>query len=117
MFFTFILLAQAGANTSASLLMMVAMFAIVYFFMIRPQMNRVKEQQTFVANLQKGDWVVTQGGIHGKIGRINSDTTMMLEVDKTTTLKVERSMVAMEYTKALQERMNSTAVVSTEPQS
>ena len=42
---------------------------------------------------------------------------MMLEVDKTTTLKVERSMVAMEYTKALQERMNSTAVVSTEPQS
>ena len=102
MFFTFILLAQAGANTSASLLMMVAMFAIVYFFMIRPQMNRVKEQQTFVANLQKDDWVVTQGGIHGKIGRINSDTTMMLEVDKTTTLK---------------ERMNSTAVVSTEPQS
>ena len=78
--------------------------------MIRPQMKRAKEQAAFIAELKKGDWVVTSGGIHGKIARINSDSTMMLEVDKTTTLKVERAMIAVEHTKKLQETIKNTAL-------
>lgn len=89
------------------LLMMAAIFFIFYFFMIRPQMKRAKEQAAFIAELKKGDWVVTSGGIHGKIARINSDSTMMLEVDKATTLKVERAMIAVEHTKKLQETIKS----------
>ena len=54
--------------------------------------------------------MVTSGGIHGKIARINSDSTMMLEVDKTTTLKVERAMIAVEHTKKLQEAIKNTAL-------
>ena len=85
--------------------------------MIRPQMTRAKEQASFIAGLKKGDWVITSGGIHGKIARINSDSTMMLEVDKTTTLKVERAMIAVDHTKKLQETLDTTTAPQIPPQS
>lgn len=107
----FPILAQNPAGSILpQLMMMGAIFLVFYFFMIRPQMNRAKEQQAFIAGLQKGDWVVMSGGIHGKIARINSDSTMMIEADKTTTLKVERAMVSVEYTKSLQQSLKAAAL-------
>jgi preprotein translocase subunit YajC len=71
---------------------LVAIFAIFYFIMIRPQRKRQKEQQKMIASLQKGDKVMTIGGIYGTIDSIN-ETTLILKVEGGTTLKVARSAV------------------------
>ena len=71
---------------------LVAIFAIFYFVMIRPQRKRQKEQQAMIAALQKGDKVMTIGGIYGTIDSIN-ETTVILKVEGGTTLKVARTAV------------------------
>lgn len=57
------------------------MFLIMYFFMIRPQMKRQKEAKSFREQLQKGDKVVTIGGVHGKVVEIN-ETSVVLSVEQ-----------------------------------
>ena len=54
-----------------SMLLILAMFAVLYFLMIRPQMKRAKEHKTMVEGLQKGDEVITAGGILGRITRVD----------------------------------------------
>ena len=71
---------------------LVAIFAIFYFVMIRPQRKRQKEQQAMIAALQKGDKVMTIGGIYGTIDSLN-ETTVILKVEGGTTLKVARTAV------------------------
>ena len=78
-------------------------FVIIYFFMIRPQSKKAKDQRNFLENIQKGDRIVTIGGIHGKILAINDDS-FLIEVDATTKLKIEKSVISLEFTKSLQER-------------
>lgn len=66
--------ATAGpAGDYTSILMMVAMFGIVWFMMIRPQMKRAKEHKAMTEALQKGDEVLTQGGIAGRISKIGEN--------------------------------------------
>ena len=64
--------AQAGADYSF-LIMMIAIFAIMYFFMIRPQNKKQKEIQNFRNNLQVGQDVITAGGIYGKVKSIEGN--------------------------------------------
>jgi preprotein translocase subunit YajC len=71
---------------------LVAIFAIFYFVMIRPQRKRQKEQQAIIAGLQKGDRVMTIGGIYGTIESLNDDS-VVLKVEGGTTLRVARSAV------------------------
>jgi preprotein translocase subunit YajC len=71
---------------------LIAIFAIFYFIMIRPQRKRQKQQQAMIAALQKGDKVMTIGGIYGTIDSIN-ETTIILKVEGGTTLKVARTAV------------------------
>lgn len=73
-----VLQAQGGADYSF-LIMMVAIFAIMYFFMIRPQNKKQKEIANFRKNLEVGQSVVTAGGIYGKIKEIE-DNTVVVEV-------------------------------------
>jgi preprotein translocase subunit YajC len=68
-------------NPMNSVLFMVAMIAVMYFFMIRPQMKRAKEQKEFSNNTQVGDTIVTTAGFYGKIVRINDDGTLSVELD------------------------------------
>lgn len=76
------------------IIMMVAMFAIVYFFMIRPQNKKQKEIQKFRNSLQVGQDVITIGGIHGTVKTINEeDNTVMLEVATGTKMKFEKSAI------------------------
>lgn len=75
------------------ILLIVIILVIFYFFMIRPQMKRSKEQKKFRDNLQKGQKVVTIGGIHGKITDID-DTTVTIEVEGGSRLKMEKSAIA-----------------------
>ena len=72
----------------------VLIFAVMYFFMIRPQIKKQKKEREYRLALQKGDKVITIGGIHGKITDIKEDA-FIIEVHGGTTLKVEKSAVSM----------------------
>ncbi len=71
---------------------------IFYFFMIRPQQKKQKEQKKFIEEIKKGDNVVTMGGIHGKVSSIENDT-VLLEVDRSTKIKVEKSSISLDASK------------------
>lgn len=81
-----------GGLSSTSMLMIVAMIAIFYFVMIRPQSKKQKELKRQREAMQKGDRVVTAGGIHGKIRDIR-DTTIMVEVAPGVELKLDKASV------------------------
>ena len=71
--------------------------AVFYFFMIRPQLKKAKDQKKFKEQIKKGDKIITIGGIHAKIAEI-SETTFIIEVEGGNRLKIEKSAVSMENT-------------------
>jgi preprotein translocase subunit YajC len=87
-----------------SMLFMLGMLAVMYFFMIRPQMKKAKEQKEFSNSTDAGEMIVTIAGIHGKIIRTNEDGTISVEVDRNTILKMEKSAISMEMTMALRKK-------------
>ena len=93
---TNLILMQAApkGDMTSMIIMMVALFAIMYFFMIRPQNKKQKEIQKFRNSLQAGQDVVTIGGIRGTIRRIDENaTTVTLEVATGTKLVIEKSAI------------------------
>ncbi len=93
-----ILLQAAAGGTGAqgsgwtSILMIVALIAIFYFFMIRPQSKKQKEIKKFRDAMQKGDKVTTAGGIHGKIREIKNDV-IVLQIDDNVKITIDKGMV------------------------
>lgn len=83
--------AQQGSSWSG-LLMIVLIFVIFWLFFIRPQNKRAKEQQKFRESLQKGDKVVTIGGIHGKVEEVR-ENTVLVSVDHNTKIEFEKSAI------------------------
>jgi preprotein translocase subunit YajC len=73
---------------------LVLIFAMFYFFMIRPQRKRQKEQQAMMAGLQKGDKVITAGGIYGTIDSLRDDS-VVIKVEGGGTLRVARGSLAV----------------------
>lgn len=97
MFYTIIL--QADAGSLMSMLPFAAMILVLYFFMIRPQMNRQKKEKAFQAEIKSGSKVVTSSGIHGKITEVNNtDNTITIETGAGR-IKFERSAISMELSK------------------
>jgi preprotein translocase subunit YajC len=86
-----------GGGTG-TLIMMGGMIAVFYFFMIRPQAKKTKQQKELINNLQKGDKIVTIAGIHGVINKVNEDGTINLEVSPGSYIKIEKSAISMEWT-------------------
>ena len=86
---------QGSGGGPLAFLPMVLMFAIIYFLRIRPQMRRQKTQRTTLANLKKGDQVITRGGIYGKIEAFKGkdDTKVILDVGKGAKLTVARAYI------------------------
>ena len=84
--------AAAGDSGFMGLLPIVLMFVLLYFLMIRPQMKRAKEQKQMIEALQKGDEVVTAGGVVGRISEMG-DAFLTLEVAPNTALTVQRTAV------------------------
>ncbi|MBQ5863865.1 MAG: preprotein translocase subunit YajC [Bacteroidales bacterium] len=82
---------QAGSNWSF-LLMMVAIFGVMYFFMIRPQKKKQKEIEKFRNSLKKGDKVVTIGGIYGTVAEIK-EKYVLVEVDANVKLRIDKSAI------------------------
>ena len=90
------LLLQAFSGL-AQLFFPVAILAVFYFFLIRPEQNKKKKQSNFINNLKKGQKVVTVGGVHGKIVNIEK-TVVTLDVDRGTKIQVDRNSVSLEMT-------------------
>ncbi|MCE7058929.1 preprotein translocase subunit YajC [Dyadobacter sp. CY343] len=91
------LLAQAASDGSQTMIYQVVMWVgiigVFYFFMIRPQQKKQKEQKELLTNLKKGDQVVTIGGVHARIYTVE-DATVTLELDKGVKLTVDKSAIA-----------------------
>jgi preprotein translocase subunit YajC len=84
--------AQPQQNGWMSILMMVLIFVVFYFFMIRPQTKKQKEIQKQRNAMKAGDKVVTAGGIYGKIKEVN-ETTILIEVADNVRIKVDKNSV------------------------
>ena len=83
---------QAGGGNFSMIIVMVAIFAIMYFFMIRPQQKKQKEIMNFRNNLTVGQEVVTAGGIYGKIKELDV-TTVTLEIASGVKIKIDRNSI------------------------
>ena len=92
-----------GGGSLWSLLFPLLIILIVYFFMIRPQQKRQKEQQKFRENIQKGDKIVTIGGIHGKIIEMK-EHAIVIDVGNNQKLTIEKSAISMESSQQLQKQ-------------
>jgi len=93
-----ILLQEGGIM---SMLPFLAMFVVIYFFMIRPQMKRQKNEKKFQSEIAKGAKVITSSGIHGKIVELNeTDGTVVIETGAGK-IKFERSAISSEMSKKL----------------
>jgi preprotein translocase subunit YajC len=107
---TILLMAQPSAGGSAnssstwySFLPLILIVVVFYLFFIRPQMKRSKDQKKFRESLEKGQKVITIGGIHGRIVEIQ-DTTVTIEVEGQVRLRVEKSAIAIDNTQTIENK-------------
>ena len=106
------LLLQAAPQPGGGIMpifLMVGMFVVMYFFMIRPQAKRAKEQKKFADSMNSGEQIVTTAGIHGRINKANEDGTLQLEISRGTFMTIDRSAVSMEMTTAFRKKNDSSA--------
>ena len=78
------------------------MFVVIYFFMIRPQQKKAKQEKEFEAGLKVGDKIITKSGLHGKVSEI-AETTVVIET-MSGKLKMERSAISLELTSTLNKK-------------
>ncbi len=86
--------AAAQPNPLLQFLPLLVLFAVFYFMLIRPQMRRAKEQRTMIAALAKGDEVVTNGGIAGRIDEIG-ESFLTLEIAANVRVKLQKNAVSI----------------------
>ena len=89
---------QATPGGAGSMVPFLLIMVVFFVFMILPQMRRQKKTKSFIADLKKGDHVVTTGGVHAKISQIQ-DTYLILDLEEGK-MKVDKSGVSMENTRA-----------------
>ena len=87
---------QQGGGYSG-LIMIALIFVVFWLFFIRPQNKKQKEEQKFRESLQKGDDIVTIGGIHGKVVEVK-ETTVMVSIDSNVKIEVEKSAIVAQPT-------------------
>ena len=95
-----------GLGSFGSFIPLVLIVVVFYFFMIRPQVKKQKDQKKYVEELKKGDKVITTAGIHGKIIDV-AETTFLVETEGGHKIRFEKSAISLESSKAL----NAPAVV------
>ena len=78
----------------AQIIPLIGIFAIMYFLLIRPQQKRVKEHQAMVAALRRGDEVVTQGGLIGKVTKVKDDNELEIEISDGVKVRAVRQTIA-----------------------
>lgn len=83
---------QSGAFGYGQFIFLIGIIAVFYFFMIRPQQKRAKEERIFRENLQKGDKVMSIGGLYGKVVSID-DQTVLLQVDESVKIRFDKTAI------------------------
>lgn len=85
-----------GANTSMimNFLPIILIFGVFYVLIIRPQQKKMEEQNKMIKALQRGDRIITSGGIHGKIVKVENDDNLIIEIADGVQIKVVRSHVS-----------------------
>ncbi|MCU0421070.1 MAG: preprotein translocase subunit YajC [Cyclobacteriaceae bacterium] len=100
----FTVLAQAQSASGAAALLqylpLIGIVVVMYFFMIRPQQKKAKDQKKFIEEIKVGDRVVTIGGAHGRIAEMEDDT-FVLEVERGGRIRFNKSSISLEASKAL----------------
>jgi len=85
----------------------IAIFAVMYFFMIAPQMKKAKQEKKFASELKRGDKVITKSGLHGKVSELNDKDNSCVIETMAGKLKFDRSAISMEMSR----KLNAPAVV------
>ncbi|MDR0789973.1 MAG: preprotein translocase subunit YajC [Bacteroidales bacterium] len=93
---------QQGGGGMQMTLMLVAIVVIFYFFMIRPQRKRQKDEKSFRESLQKGQKIVTIGGLHGKVCDVK-ETTVIIEIANEVRVEMEKSAIAINMAAKLED--------------
>ena len=103
MFFVTPAYAQAAAGGAASAITsfvpLIAIFGIMYFLLIRPQQKKLKEQKAMVEALRRGDQVLSQGGILGKVVKVNDDGILEVEIAEGVKVRMPRSAITQVMSK------------------
>ncbi|HYG49366.1 MAG TPA: preprotein translocase subunit YajC [Flavobacteriales bacterium] len=89
----------------STIIMFGLILVVFYFFMIRPQQKKMKDAKKFAESLEKGQRIITIGGIHGKIEEVR-DTTVIISVEGGTKLKIEKSAISSDRTLTLNSSEN-----------
>ena len=93
-------LLQANNNMLGTIVPMVLIMVVFYFFMIRPQVKKAKDHKKLVGDLKIGDKIVTTAGIHGKIVGSN-DTTFLIETEGGGKIRFDKSAISLDASKPL----------------
>ena len=94
-----LLQAQPQSNPYIQYVIFGGIIVVFYFFMIRPQQKKAKDQKKFIDEVKKGDYVITIGGAHGHVAELDGDT-FILEVEKGGRIRFNKSAISLEATKA-----------------
>ncbi len=92
----------------SSFLPFIAMFAVVYFFMIAPQMKRAKKEKKFSSELKRGDKVITKSGMHGRVVDLNDKDASCVIETMSGKIKFDRSAISME----MSQKLNTDATIT-----
>jgi len=95
--FIFLMPQSEGQSPLPSFIFLLLIIVVFYMFMIRPQMRRQKELKTYREALQKGDKVITTGGIYGKITDLK-DSTITVEISDNVRIKIDKSAILKDTT-------------------
>ena len=83
-------------------LQLIGLFAVIYFFMIRPQQTKLKKEKEFETSIKVGEKIITKSGFHGKISEV-ADTTVVIET-MSGKLKIEKSAISAEMSAVLNKK-------------
>jgi preprotein translocase subunit YajC len=86
--------AGGGADMFVQLVPILLMFVIFYFLLIRPQQQRLKQHRELIANIRRGDTVVTAGGIVGTVTKVRDDNELEVEIAKDTRVRVVKGTIS-----------------------
>ena len=92
---------QQGASSISFWIMIVALFLVMWLFMIRPQRKQQKELEKFRNELKKGDKVITAGGIYGSIDEIK-ETSVLIKVDGDVKLRIDKNSIVRDSSSSAQ---------------
>ncbi len=88
-----------GGSAFAQFIPLILIFAIMYFLLIRPQQRKLKTHRAMVENLRRGDQVVTQGGLIGKVSKVKDDDEIEVELAANIKVRVVKSTIAQVVSK------------------